>query len=138
MAADFHDAHNRHWDDAELLYESERWANADQLYGLSAECGLKRLMMAFGMQIDPAKDWPQDRADRVHANGCWVRYETYRSGIYSGANYSLPPLDPFGNWDISQRYENQSCFSEDYVTPHKSGADEIHKLIKKAVLEGII
>ena len=35
----FLDAHNRHWKDAELLFCRARLANADQLYGFSAECG---------------------------------------------------------------------------------------------------
>ena len=38
--ADFGDAHSRHREDAELLFREQRWANADHLYGLSAECGL--------------------------------------------------------------------------------------------------
>ncbi|MDE0002871.1 MAG: hypothetical protein OXQ29_09265 [Rhodospirillaceae bacterium] len=37
--ADFLDAHRRHWCDAELLFNDSRWANADQMYGFSAECG---------------------------------------------------------------------------------------------------
>ena len=41
---DFADAHRRHWEDAELLHDHGRWANADQLYGFSAECGLKAVM----------------------------------------------------------------------------------------------
>ena len=49
--ADFRDAHLRHWQDAELLFEHQRWANADQLYGLSAECGLKAVMRALGMPV---------------------------------------------------------------------------------------
>lgn len=44
LGTDFVDAHERHWRDAELLWQHQRWANADQLYGLSAECGLKALM----------------------------------------------------------------------------------------------
>ncbi len=43
MQADFLDAHERHWQDAELLLTNQRLANADHLYGMSAECGLKRL-----------------------------------------------------------------------------------------------
>lgn len=49
MKTDFHDAHERHWDDAERLFEAQRWANADHLYGVAAECGLKWLMVHFGM-----------------------------------------------------------------------------------------
>jgi hypothetical protein len=52
MQADFLDAHERHWQDAELLLTNQRLANADHLYGMSAECGLKRLMLAFGMTYD--------------------------------------------------------------------------------------
>ena len=50
--ADFVDAHRRHWEDAELLFDHQRWANADQLYGLSAECGLKAVMQILGMPVD--------------------------------------------------------------------------------------
>jgi hypothetical protein len=58
MNTDFYDAHQRHWDDAELLYEKQRWANADHLYGMAAECGLKQLMLAFGMTFDSGKNRP--------------------------------------------------------------------------------
>ena len=51
--ADFLDAHRRHWCDAELLFNDSRWANADQMYGFSAECGLKAVMKGLGMQVDP-------------------------------------------------------------------------------------
>ena len=50
--ADFSDAHRRHWEDAELLHAYSRWANADQLYGFSAECGLKAVMQVLGMHVD--------------------------------------------------------------------------------------
>ena len=55
--ADFADAHRRHWEDAELLYGHERWANTDQLYGFSAECGLKAVMRSLGMpaETDPGE-----------------------------------------------------------------------------------
>jgi hypothetical protein len=67
MNIDFLDAYLRHWEDAEALFGSERWANADHLYGLAAECGLKRLMIAFGMPVTTSGD-PQHRNDRVHAD----------------------------------------------------------------------
>ena len=52
--ADFVDAHFRHWGDAELLFTNGRWANADQMYGFSAECGMKAVMVALGMPISPS------------------------------------------------------------------------------------
>lgn len=48
----FRDAMDRHWQDAELLHRKERLANADHLYGLSAECGLKALLEQDGNRIE--------------------------------------------------------------------------------------
>jgi hypothetical protein len=138
MNCDFYDAHQRHWDDAEQLYTAERWANADQLYGLAAECGLKKLMLLFGMPFDSVRDSPQNFSDRVHANGAWDRYETYRSGHHAGTHYGIAEPNPFADWDISQRYANQSLFDMAYVNPHKFGAKKVNEMIKKAMLEGLI
>lgn len=60
MSVDFLDAHRRHWEDAELLHEHARWANANQLYGIAAECGMKRLMLVFGMPLDSNREMPRD------------------------------------------------------------------------------
>lgn len=68
MQADFLDAHQRHWQDAKLLFQAQRWANADHLFGMAAECGLKRLMQAFGMPFDSDGDRPAKLEDRKHAN----------------------------------------------------------------------
>ena len=48
---DYVSAHYRHWTDAELLFQNSCWANADQLYGLSAECGVKALMPSLNMPV---------------------------------------------------------------------------------------
>lgn len=142
MQADFFDAHYRHREDANYLHEASLLANADHLYGLSAECGLKRLMMAFGMGVDSATGTPTDRADRVHAaeNGrddIWVRYETYRSG-HQAANYQLGANNPFDDWNVSQRYAHRSNFDATRVEAHQQGAEKVHGLIKKAILEGLV
>jgi len=97
MQADFLDAHARHWDDAERLFEAQRWANADHLYGIAAECGLKRLMHAFGMNVDPTTGGPIKPKDWKHANNIWARFESYRSGYAQGVSYGLPLNNPFDN-----------------------------------------
>ena len=88
MQADFLDAHARHWDDAEILLQAQRWANADHLYGIAAECGLKKLMLVFGMPYDTVKDRPSDRMDQVHANGVWTRFQSYSNGHRAWYAYS--------------------------------------------------
>ncbi len=139
MQSDFLDAHNRHLNDAEQLYDASRWANADHLYGLASECGLKRLMRAFGMPFDVYRDKPQRQTDRKHANGIWDRYESYRSGHHQGTGFVLPTtLNPFLDWDISQRYANQSHFDQARVESHRNATKQVQALIRKAQREGLL
>lgn len=138
MQADFLDAQQRHWDDAERLLQAQRWANADHLYGMAAESGLKRLMLAFGMPFDATKDWPANKQDRTHANGIWARFESYRCGHHQGAGYALTTQNPFADWDVAQRYAHQSNFDQTRVQAHQAGANLVRNLIQKAKLEGLI
>ena len=80
MQADFLDAHKRHWEDAERLFQAQRWANADHLYGMAAECGLKRLMQAFGMPLDVSKDRPLKQEDRCRIPDDWI--DTKRFALF--------------------------------------------------------
>ncbi|MGM0542562.1 MAG: SAM-dependent methyltransferase [Pseudomonadota bacterium] len=137
MQSDFLDASERHWQDAEQLFESQRWANADHLFGIAAECGLKRLMLAFGMQLDQS-DRPKNDKDRKHADRIWMRYETYRSGHLQGVAYGLELANPFIDWDVAQRYANQAWFDQARVEPHRMGAEKVHQLIRKAQWDGLI
>ncbi|HQU77926.1 MAG TPA: SAM-dependent methyltransferase [Azonexus sp.] len=138
MRADFLDAHARHWVDAESLFSAGRYANADQLYGMAAECGLKRLMVKFGMAVDSVTGSPTNNKDWKHANNIWARFETYRSGKLEGVDYGLPTPNPFGNWDVSDRYAPQSNFTQAGVQLHQAGAAAICELIKKAQREGLL
>ncbi len=138
MQADFLDAHERHWEDAERLLQAQRWANADHLYGMAAECGLKRLMLAFGMPYDVARDRPSRDQDCKHADDIWARYESYRCGHHRGAGYVLPSANPFHNWNVSQRYAHQSHFDQACAQAHQSGADVVRALLKKAQKEGLL
>lgn len=138
MQADFHDANERHWDDAQRLFQGQRWANADHLYGVATECGLKRLMLVFGMGMDLEKDRPSRHEDRKHADGIWLRYESYRSGHAQGAAYALSSQNPFHDWKVDQRYANQSNFDQTRTQAHQGGASDVRKLLKQAQRDGLI
>ncbi|MBF0422870.1 MAG: SAM-dependent methyltransferase [Magnetococcales bacterium] len=138
MQTDFMDAHDRHWEDAENLFQARRWANADHLYGLAAECGMKQLMLAFGMKYDISKDLPDDPDDRKHVNSLWERFESYRSGQPQGAGYALTATNPFADWDVKQRYANQSHFNQAHVAAHQTGAKVVYDLIQLARREGLL
>lgn len=137
MKADFLDAHKRHWDDAESLFSAGRYANADHLYGISAECGLKSLMVKFGMKVDETGTPTVDK-DKKHIDKIWGRFGSCRSGKVEAVGYELPTDNPFDDWNASDRYAHQSNFSQTGVQPHRAGALAVSQLIKKAQREGLL
>lgn len=136
MNTNFTDAFNRHFNDAELLLDKQRFANASHLYGLAAECGLKALMVKFGMPL--SDNSPQDRNDRVHADKIWQRYQSYQSGHIAGAGYGLTVQNPFSAWSVHQRYWKSSCITEQNAQSHQQGASQVESLVKKAQLAGLL
>lgn len=137
LQADFLDAHERHRNDAELLNYAHRWANADYLYGMAAECGLKHLMMVFGMKVNLLGN-PRSNKDWQHADNIWERFESYRSGHPQGTGYALPTANPFHNWNVSDRYAHQSNFNQAQTQSRQASVQMVCALIKKAQLEGLI
>lgn len=138
MQADFLDAHERHWDDAERLFQAQRWANADHLYGMAAECGLKALMEKLSTQgaLDPKQDHVHIMEDK-RANNAWSRYQSYLSGPLA-IKLSLPQTNPFGDWLTSQRYAHQSNFNHARAQSHQAGAKAVCERINIARREGLV
>ncbi len=132
MQTDFLDAHERHWQDAELLWRAQRLANADHLYGMAAECGLKWLMLQFGMPFDETRGMPTERADQRHVDGIWQRFDSYRHGRQNAVGYALPEDNPFKDWHVAQRYAAQRHFDASGVSAHRAGAELVQRLIRKA------
>ncbi|MCQ8181880.1 hypothetical protein NP603_12245 [Methylomonas sp. SURF-1] len=137
MTEDFLDSHQRHWDDAERLYVANRWANADHLYGLAAECGLKGL-------IEKLEGRSLTSDERVHVmegrkpSNAWDKFESCRHGKTHGCKFVMPASNPFTNWDVSQRYYNQSQFDQARVDPHREGAKMVSRFIAIADQEGLL
>ena len=134
--ADFTDAHRRHWSDAELLFKHARWANADQLYGFSAECGLKAVMKALGMRVETT-GIPTKQKHRKHIQEIWPTFATFVQGR-GGARYlrMLSSGTPFADWSHHNRYADRACFPKPDVQPHRKAAFEVCKVVRLAVQEG--
>jgi hypothetical protein len=138
LPTDYLDAMERHWEDAELFWNQEpkRLANADQLYGLVAECGLKALMTKLVRgYFDHNLGRPSNRADLVHADGIWSCYMNYSQGV-AAARYALPAntnINPFGQWEIDDRYANRMHFVHARVNGHRNAAITVKNLVDKAV-----
>lgn len=122
---DFLDAHRRHWRDAELLYRNGRLANADHLYGLSAECGLKAMWVGTGHPLRPEH--------RVHINHFWNHFQRLRANSPNLRGFSFPRENPFNDWDVNQRYAAEACFDDRPVSRHRQGAMLIRNLVRGLV-----
>lgn len=123
--ADYPNAHVRHWQDAEFLFNAKRWANADQLYGLSAECGLKAVMVADGLPVDAAGS-PRDRRYKEHVNILWNIFHTFVQGRPTGKLlHHLPQSNPFKSWCVANRYANDAHFDRTTVTLHRDAAQQV-------------
>ena len=120
---DFSNAHHRHWDDAELLFEHHRWATADQLYGFSAECGLKAVMRARGVPVA-----------KKHIQDFWPIFEAFLQGP-AGARYLslLPPGAPFADWSHQDRYAHGRHFDAKNVERHRAAARGVRGMVELAL-----
>ena len=127
--ANFTDAHRRHWEDAELLFAHARWANADQLYGYSAECGLKLVMESLV---------PAERPHRVHVQDFWPEFVAFAGARREGGRYLalLPPNAPFADWSHHDRYAHRRHVGDQDAKRHRQAANEVRALVDLALEDG--
>lgn len=137
MSTDFRDASARHFEDAEILLAQTREANADHLFGLSAECSLKAVMLALGMKPDPLGS-PEDRGHRVHMPEIWAAFQSFAQGRL--ASRYLEPLDkanPFADWAIDQRYSAQTAITAPALSRHMAAAEQCRESLEKLLFDGV-
>lgn len=126
---EFLDAHHRHWRDAEFLFADARLANADQLYGFCAECGLKAVMVRFGMRIDdrgrPEKPY------RIHLPELWPLFEAFVARQDARRNLpDFPEENPFRNWTVEDRYRRADHATTTFVEHHRTGARNVVQMVR--------
>ena len=142
--ADFFDANTRHWEDAEILFQEESWANADHLYGFSAECGLKAVIKISG-QNNVKKDGSLKNSEyRTHVHELWGSFVSWAgehkqaAGVHKGAGY-LPWMlasKPFKNWSHHDRYAKRCYFNRKNVRLHRMAAENVRRMVWDAIIEG--
>ena len=135
---DFSDAHRRHWEDAELLFANSRWANADQLYGFSAECGLKAVMQSQGMPVE-ATGTPVEDEHRKHVQELWQTCKAFLQGRLSPQYLRLLPVGaPFADWSHHDRYAHRRHFNRGNVNPHREASRAIRGMAQRLVQDGLL
>jgi hypothetical protein len=135
VSTDYHDAAKRHMADAETLKENS-WANADHLFGVAAECGLKQVMVSLGMAIHPDGN-PKDWGHKVHMPYLWPAFQSFAQGRLA-CRY-LQPLSPdnlFYRWSIEQRYANRASITQSLADDHHTAAKQCMAAMEMAFLDG--
>ena len=59
-----------------------------------------------------------------------------RSKHPAGSKFILTEENPFSDWRISQRYENQKRFDKAKTEAHRQGASNVRELLNQALREG--
>ena len=127
---EFLDAHHRHWCDAEFLFNDGRFANADQLYGFCAECGLKAAMVRFGMRVDE-RGRPEEPYSK-HLPALWPLFKAFVA--QQDARRHLPDFpegNPFGNWTVHDRYRRADHATKTFVEHHRTGAQNVAEMVRR-------
>ncbi len=145
---DFRLTAKRHWWDAALLELNGRTGNAGQLYGFSAECGIKALLVALDYPTDPdgspkrKEDLPPGVPEiRKHINkflGVIGDIQIYANGR-SGAKYTamIPNITQFSNWSTEHRYWADTAIPNS-LPAWKSAAREVMGMLDAASLDGVL
>lgn len=116
----FAEAARRHFEDADLLKDEKRLHNADQMYGLSAECALKEIMIVLGAEVTDEGDLTKPH--KLHIDVLWSEFQSFAAGRRS-TRYLGPlsafPMNPFSDWKIEQRYfSSQDAPAGSSITTH--------------------
>jgi hypothetical protein len=136
MSTDFQDASARHFQDAVLLESEGRPHNADHLFGFSAECSLKAVMVGIGQPV--ASDGaPIDYKN--HIDALWSKFQSFSSGLLDAKYLAyVPPTNPFASWQAEQRYWGRTAFSAPNLATHRVAAGECRMLLKELLLDGVL
>lgn len=121
--SNFSEAASRHWTDGKLLFEAERYDNADQLFGFTAECAIKAALNSIAGQRREA-----ELGDRYwcHIETLWDRAPIQQlSKNYPGLVTLLRQQNPFSNWAASQRYDAAGTISREVSDDHRKVAQRL-------------
>ena len=140
MNTDYRDAAERHFEDAEFLRSDDdlnRAPNADHLYGFSAECSLKAVMTALGMERNNAGA-PRDPGLKVHMPEQWAAFQSFASGRLAARYFDkLDPSNLFSEWKVDQRYVHRQQISDYKMNEHRKAAIQCRTCLHALILDGL-
>ena len=136
---DFPQSAVRHFADAKLLESAGRFANSGHLYGLGSECGLKALLVSFGLQTDRDGSPIKLTTFREHINvfpslgNTLVLFLSGRGGAHYLA--MIPSIQHFADWRVEHRYFSESSIPQSFAN-WKVAAEEVGAMLDQLRTEG--
>lgn len=148
MPTNYPESAKRHLRDAECLWnanDAARLPNASQLFGLSAECALKAVLIGLGVTTHLVHGGVADTHHYGHLPGLWHQFAAYCSGAL-GAKYlaMLAPApgvsEPFARWNVNDRYAPDAWLASRHpsVPDHRTGARDCVALLELAQEDGLV
>ena len=138
---DFHHAAKRHFKDAELLMNHSREATAGQLYGFTAECGIKSLLVWKGYPTDPVSGelFEKKKKFRFHIHDLIKNINmlhTFLDGR-GAVKYlaMIPKIGNFSDWKTDHRYYIDSALPPS-VSGWREASREILRMLDEVTLDG--
>jgi hypothetical protein len=129
--------------DAEALFTSNRHANAGQLYGFVAECGLKALLIVCGVTPDAKGEIPKGNRLRQHVPALPDRIVNEGHLIPDGTRAgqyltNLAHIDKFNQWSVDHRYWRDTAIPVHLVPGWKQAAEEVLEALDRAKEAGVL
>jgi hypothetical protein len=119
----FSDAAARHWTDGEHLLQTKRLDNADQLFGVAAECALKVAILSQH-KLDPEAEPPSGYL--CHVNDLWNKLPIQAlSKRYPALPVLLKKPNPFQDWNVAQRYSVTGAVSLETIEAHREATKRL-------------
>lgn len=144
-------AARRHLYDGETLFKSGRYANAGQLFGFAAECGLKAMLIACKVPAGPDGGLPQahpakpDKKHplREHVPRLMDRIAQHGQLIPDGASATrylagIPSLIHLAKWSIDHRYWRDDALPLASVADWRAAAVEVGAMLDQAKQDGVL
>jgi hypothetical protein len=138
MLYDFHAASRRHFEAAEMLDGNTAAADAAHLYGLSAECGIKSVLLGTGVaQAAGDGDFPRGPL-RDHIGGLSQAMASISAGRVFPAYLAMiqPDIASFSSWDINDRYKNETMIALGDYPRWKQAAAKVNAMLALAASQG--
>lgn len=145
----YREAAFRHLLDANMLLNEGRKANAGQLYGFVAECGMKALLIACGVPkyADGGIAERGAAGERIpfrkHMPFLWDNIVSSGSLIPDGILSTkylayVHSLSNFGDWSVDHRYWAEGALPHDSLNGWKAAAHDVAAMLDQAVEDGVI